>query len=100
MQGFEDLLDDAQFTNVQGVVRQLFLGMSKVLRLQANSLRRLEQRLIQTEDRREEIVKLSKEEAISSCISKEEGKHILYELETKVSKKDFEALVERVTKVK
>jgi hypothetical protein len=99
MIGVDDLLDDAHWVNVQDPIKQMFLALSKAIRVQAASIRDLDRKCSDhlSSDQVHRIVRDSFE---NSC-SKQDAAQLIYQLETKVSERQYsitEAKLEAVSR--
>lgn len=81
----DDLLDDAHWRNVQDPVKQMFLSLSKALRVQAASIRDLDRKCSDhlTADQVAHIVR----DKFDQACSKQDATQLIYQLDSKVSDK-------------
>ncbi len=93
----DDLLDDSQWRNVQEPIKQMFLSLSKAMRVQSAGLRDLDHRcdrFVTTDAVKDMVNKYTQ-----SFCSKEDATQIIYQLEKKAAEKDVSALEHRLDQV-
>ena len=90
MLGSDDVLDDAHWVNVQDPIKQMFLSITKALRLQAASIRDLDHKCADLPSR--EYVSHQIRAIQESMCSKHDATQIIYQLEHKATDKEFAAL--------
>jgi hypothetical protein len=83
----DDILDNAHWANVQDPIKQMFLALSKALRVQAAGLRDLDRKC--NEHLSQEQVGHMVRDAFEQTCSKQDATQLIYELETKVSDKRY-----------
>ena len=92
--GLEDLLDDLHWKNVQEPVKQMFLALSKAIRIQSAGLRDLDHRCDHFTSKEEVHCLLS--EKLTQVVSKEDGKEMLHLIDKKVDIKKYEKLEQQL----
>jgi len=97
MLAVDDLLEDTHWINVQDPIRQMFLAISKAIRVQAAGIRDLDAKCSNyvTHDFAQRLIK---ESADQSC-SKQDATQIIYQIESKASSKDVHLLDATVQQV-
>jgi hypothetical protein len=93
----EDILDDKHWVNVQDPIKQMFLSLSKALRVQGAGLRDLDRKCSEYVSL-DVLKKLLKEQNELTC-SKQDATQIIYQLDTKVSEKEFRSLENKFAQV-
>lgn len=100
MIGVDDLMEDTHWINVQDPIRQMFLAISKAIRVQAAGIRDLDTKCSNyvTHDLAQRMTK----EAFDQACSKQDATQIIYQVESKAPAKDLhsvEATVQQVSEI-
>lgn len=90
MLGADDILDDAHWVNVQDPIKQMFLSITKALRVQASSIRDLDRKCndLATKDQVQHQLHVLQ----ATVCSKQDATQIIYQLENKIGEKEFATL--------
>lgn len=94
----DDLLDDAHWMNVQDPIKQMFLSITKALRVQSASIRELDRKCSDYVSR--DFVKHQLQTLQDSTCSKADGTQIIYQLQNKIDQRDYIALQTKYEKVR
>jgi hypothetical protein len=90
MLGVDDMLDDVHWTNVQDPIKQMFLSITKALRVQAAGIRDLDRKCNDYATR--DYIQHQLQNVRETTCSKHDATQIIYQLDAKVSAKDFSYL--------
>lgn len=98
MMAMDDLMEDTHWINVQDPIRQMFLAISKAIRVQASGIRDLDTKCSNyvTHDLVQRMVK----EAFDQTCNKQDATQIIYQIESKAPAKDVHALEVSVQQVR
>lgn len=94
----EDFLDDKHWVNVQDPIKQMFLSLSKAIRVQGAGLRELDRK--SSDYITTDVLKRFLKEQNELHCSKQDATQIIYQLDTKANEKDFHSLENKVNQVK
>ncbi|RYG62680.1 hypothetical protein EON64_17425, partial [archaeon] len=94
MSTVDDLLDDAHWANVQDPIKQMFLSLSKAMRVQASAIRDLDRRCNErvTIDQASRLI----QEDMCRMVSKQDAKELVFQIEAKASARDLRHLQEEL----
>jgi hypothetical protein len=93
MLAVDDILDDAHWVNVQDPIKQMFLSITKALRVQASSLRELDRKCSDFVSK--DFVRHQVHTVEEGVCSKQDATQIIYQLQQKVDQKEYIALQTR-----
>lgn len=97
MLAVDDILDDAHWVNVQDPIKQMFLSMTKALRVQAASIRELDRKCSDFVTR--DFVRNQVHSVEDTVCSKQDATQIIHQLQQKVDQKDHTTLQTRYEQV-
>lgn len=97
MLAVDDILDDAHWVNVQDPIKQMFLSITKALRVQASSIRELDRKCSDFVTR--DFVRNQVHSVEDTVCSKQDATQIIYQLQQKVDQKEHTTLQTRYEQV-
>lgn len=97
MLSVDEILDDAHWVNVQDPIKQMFLSITKALRVQASSIRELDRRCSDYVSK--DYVRSQVRGVEEGLCNKQDATQIIYQLQTKVDAKEFASLQTRYDQV-
>ncbi len=92
MLAVDDILDDAHWVNVQDPIKQMFLSITKALRVQASSIRELDRKC--SDFVTKDFVRHQVHTVEDSVCSKQDATQIIYQMQNKVDQKDYYATLQ------
>jgi hypothetical protein len=97
MFGADDVLDDMHWKNVQDPIKQMFLTLTKAIKVQAAGMRDLDRKCNELipYDAAERLIK----ERFDSCCTKQDATQLIYQIDTKAGDKELSVLESRITEV-
>jgi len=93
----DDAFDDVHWVNVQDPIKNMFLALSKAIRVQSSSIRDLERRLSEMPTERDAGSMIQR--AIEGVCSKQDATQILYQLDNKASSKEMHTMESRYSQL-
>ncbi len=90
-------MDNAHWVNVQDPIKQMFLSLTKALRVQAAGIRDLDRKYegLVPIDMAERMIK----EQINTCCTKQDATQLIYQIDTKAGEKDVAVLESKLSQV-
>jgi hypothetical protein len=90
--------EQRNWKNVQEPIRQMFLSLSKAIRIQAAGIRDLDRKMTTEYVTNDSLKRVVSDISENTC-SKEDGTQLIFQMETKAKEKDFLVLEHRVEQV-
>lgn len=97
MFGVDDVLDDIHWVNVQDPIKQMFLAITKSIRIQSVTIRDLERKTSEYCNENQIDYKINK--AIDNVCTKDAATQILHQIDNKINIKDYTHLENKFNQV-